>query len=142
MSAAPESLEDPEGLLADAKGVLDDVVALRREIHREPELGLDLPRTQARVLKALDGLPLTISTGTRQTSVVADLAGARPGPTVLLRADMDALPMPEDTGLEYASTVDGAMHACGHDAHTAMLVGAVRILAEQRAQLAGRVRFL
>jgi amidohydrolase len=139
MPAAPE---DPEDLLADAEAVLDEVVALRREIHREPELGLDLPKTQARVLKALDGLPLTVSTGTRQTSVVADLAGARPGPTVLLRADMDALPMPEDTGLDFASAVDGAMHACGHDAHTAMLVGAAKVLARRTDQLAGRVRFL
>jgi amidohydrolase len=139
MSVAPES---PEDLLADAKGVLDEVVALRREIHREPELGLDLPRTQARVLRALDGLPLTVSTGTRQTSVVADLVGARPGPTVLLRADMDALPMPEDTGLDFASTVDGAMHACGHDAHTAMLVGAAKVLSRRTDELAGRVRFL
>jgi amidohydrolase len=132
----------PEDVLADATGVLDEVVALRREIHRDPELGLDLPRTQARVLRALDGLPLTVSTGIRQTSVVADLVGARPGPTVLLRADMDALPMPEDTGLDFASTVGGAMHACGHDAHTAMLVGAAKVLSRRTDQLAGRVRFL
>jgi hippurate hydrolase len=130
----------PDGLLADSRAVLDDVVALRRELHRHPELGLDLPVTQVRVLEALEGLPLTLTTGARQSSIVADLEGDRPGPTVLLRADMDALPMPEDTGLDFASTVDGAMHACGHDAHTAMLVGAARVLAARRGDLAGRVR--
>ena len=129
------------GLLAEAGALLDDVVALRRDLHRRPELGLDLPQTQARVLGALDGLPLTVITGERQSSIVADLDGDRPGPSVLLRADMDALPMPEDTGLDYASEVDGAMHACGHDAHTAMLVGAARLLAARRGELAGRVRF-
>jgi hippurate hydrolase len=133
---------DPAALLAEAGALLDDVVALRRDLHRRPELGLDLPHTQARVLEALDGLPLTVTTGTGQSSIVADLDGAHPGPTVLLRGDMDALPMPEDTGLEFASEVDGAMHACGHDAHTAMLAGAARVLAGRRGELAGRVRFL
>ncbi|MBN2623060.1 MAG: amidohydrolase [Acidimicrobiales bacterium] len=129
-----------DGLLAEAGSLLDDVVALRRDLHRRPELGLDLPETQARVLDALKGLPLRITTGRRLSSIVADLDGARPGPTVLLRADMDALPMPEDTGLEFASEVDGAMHACGHDVHTAMLVGAAHVLAARRGDLAGRVR--
>jgi amidohydrolase len=133
---------DPGALLAQAGAVLDDVVALRRDLHRRPELDLDLPLTQARVLDALDGLPLTVTTGRRQSSIVADLDGDRPGPTVLLRGDMDALPMPEDTGLEFASQVDGAMHACGHDAHTAMLAGAARLLAARRGDLAGRVRFM
>ncbi len=129
-------------LLAEAGTLLGDVVALRRDLHRRPELGLDLPQTQARVLEALDGLPLTITTGERQSSIIADLDGGRPGPTVLLRGDMDALPMHEDTGLEFASEVDDAMHACGHDAHTAMLAGAARLLAGRRGDLAGRVRFL
>ena len=121
--------------------LLDDVVALRRDLHRRPELGLDLPATQARVLEALDGLPLTVTTGERLSSIVADLDGDRPGPTVLLRGDMDALPMPEDTGLDFASEVDGAMHACGHDAHTAMLAGAARLLrgAPRRPRRAGAV---
>src|SRR5690606_26729804 len=132
----------PGALLARAGALLDDVVALRRDLHRRPELGLDLPETQARVLEALDGLPLAVATGERQSSVVADLDGERPGPTVLLRADMDALPVPEETGLDFASEVDGAMHACGHDVHTAMLAGAARLLAERRGDLAGRVRCL
>jgi hippurate hydrolase len=91
------------------------------------------------VLDALDGLGLAVSTGSGTTSVVAVLEGDRPGPTTLLRADMDALEMPEDTSLEFASRVAGRMHACGHDAHMAMLVGAARLLTTRRAQLAGRV---
>jgi amidohydrolase len=143
VTAAPDGSAqiDPEDLLAEAGALLDDVVALRRDLHRRPELGLDLPATQARVLESLDGLPLTVTTGDRQSSIVADLDGGRPGPTVLLRGDMDALPMPEDTGLDFASEVAGAMHACGHDAHTAMLVGAARLMAARRGDIAGRVRF-
>jgi hippurate hydrolase len=129
-------------LLSEAGSLLPDVVAMRRELHQSPELGLDLPRTQERVLDALDGLGLHARAGAAVSSVVADLAGEHDGPTVVLRADMDALPMPEDTGLEFASRVDGAMHACGHDAHTAMLVGAARMLVERRASLRGTVRFM
>jgi hippurate hydrolase len=131
-----------EGVLDAATRELDDAVDLRRRIHAQPELGLELPVTQAAVLEALDGLPLTVTTGTSSRSVVAILDGDQPGPTVLMRGDMDALPMPEDTGLEYASRVDGAMHACGHDAHTAMLAGAARLLSSRRGQLAGRVAFM
>ena len=129
-------------LLEAAGTVAGDVVALRRDLHAEPELGLDNPRTQALVLDALDGLPLEVRTGTGLTSVVADLVGATDGPTVLLRADTDALPMTEDTDLEFRSTIDGRAHACGHDAHTAMLVGAARVLATRRNELQGRVRFM
>src|SRR5450755_4216934 len=93
-----------EALLDQVAGVLPDVVDLRRRIHRHPELGLQLPQTQQAVLDALADLPVSISTGTAVTSVVADLTGGRgDGPTILLRADMDALPMPEDTGVEFAS---------------------------------------
>ena len=129
-------------LLEAAGTVAGEVVALRRDLHAEPELGLDNPRTQALVLDALDGLPLEVRTGTGLTSVVADLVGATDGPTVLLRADTDALPMTEDTDLEFRSTIDGRAHACGHDAHTAMLVGAARVLAARRNELQGRVRFM
>src|SRR6266705_2634306 len=129
-------------ILRDAESILDDTIQLRRRIHRHPELGLTLPRTQGAVLDALDGLDLDVQTGQRTTSVVARLAGARPGPTILPRADMDALPMPEETGLPFASEVNGAMHACGHDAHTAMLVGAARLLARRRQTLAGSVLFM
>ncbi len=130
-------------LLASARSRNDRTVELRRAIHHEPELGLHLPRTHARVLDALDGLPLEITSGTSCSSIVADLdGGAGDGPTVLLRADMDALPMPEDTGLDYASRHEGRMHACGHDGHTAMLVSAAALLCERRDRLPGRVRFM
>ena len=129
-------------ILAEAKTMLEETTQLRRRIHRHPELGLTLPRTQAAVLEVLDGLGLDVRTGQRTTSVVARLRGARPGPTILLRGDMDALPMPEDTGLPFASEVQGAMHACGHDAHTAMLAGAARLLARHRDVLAGSVLFM
>ncbi len=131
-----------ETLPDEARAVLPDAVRLRRTLHRRPEVGLDLPFTQEQVLAALQSLPVTTTTGGTTTSVVATLDGARPGPTVLLRADMDALPMPEDTGLEFASEVDGAMHACGHDAHVAMLAGAASVLAARRDELAGRVVFM
>ncbi len=131
-----------EGVLDEAGARLESAVALRRRIHEHPELGLDLPRTQEAVLDALDGLPLTTTTGTTSTSVIAVLDGDEPGPTVLLRGDMDALPMPEDTGLDFASTVDGAMHACGHDAHVAMLAGAAELLSARRGSLRGRVAFM
>jgi hippurate hydrolase len=132
---------DP-ALLADAGGALEAAVALRRRIHARPETGLDLPITQEVILAELDGLGLEMATGAATTSVVAVLQGDQPGPTTLLRADMDALEMPEDTGLDFASTVDGKMHACGHDAHVAMLVGASRVLAGRRAELKGRVVFM
>ncbi len=131
-----------DDLLDAARAELPGVVDLRRTLHRHPELGLELPRTQAAVLASLEGLPLEVRTGDSLTSVVADLDGGLPGPTVLLRGDMDALPMPEDTGLDFASQIDNTMHACGHDAHTAMLVGAARLLSERRDELAGRVRFM
>ncbi|MFM7063210.1 MAG: M20 family metallopeptidase [Actinomycetes bacterium] len=129
-------------LLAPATDLLPGVVDLRRRLHLHPEIGLDLPRTQAAVVEQLEALGLSVRTGDRLTSVVADIEGGRPGPTVLLRGDMDALPMPEDTGLEFSSQVDGTMHACGHDAHTAMLVGAARLLVANKDQLAGRVRLM
>jgi len=127
--------------VAEAAALLPDLQKLRRELHRDPEVGLDLPRTQKRVLDALDGLDLEITLGEKTTSVVGVLRGGRPGPTVLLRGDMDALPIQEETDLEFAST-NGAMHACGHDLHTAGLVGAARLLAAHRDELPGSVIFM
>jgi amidohydrolase len=121
---------------------LDDAIELRRRLHRQPELGLELPKTQAAILESLEGLPLTITTGTTTSSVVAVLEGDREGPTMLLRGDMDALPMPEDVDLPFKSEVDGAMHACGHDAHVAMLAGSAHVLSGMRKDLAGRVVFM
>ncbi len=129
-------------LLDEAQELQSDAVRLRRTLHEHPELGLDLPFTQERVLEAIDGLGLRISTGDSTTSVVATLEGALPGPTILLRGDMDALPMPEDTGLDFASRIDGSMHACGHDLHTTMLVNAARLLSVRRDELAGNVLFM
>jgi amidohydrolase len=129
----------PFDLLAAARALQPRTVALRRELHAAPELGLELPRTRDAVLRALRDLPLTVRTSTSCGSVVAVLEGGRPGPTVLLRGDMDALPLQEDTGLGFASRTDGAMHACGHDAHTAMLASAARLLSARRDRIAGRV---
>ncbi|MGE5203418.1 MAG: M20 metallopeptidase family protein [Acidobacteriota bacterium] len=125
-----------------AQAIQADTVALRRAIHAEPELGLQTPRTLAKVRAALADLPLEWKTGPSTTGAVAVLRGGRPGRTVLLRGDMDALPMPEDTGLQFRSTVEGAMHACGHDTHTAMLASAARILCARRESLAGTVLFM
>lgn len=128
--------------LAAAQDLLPDVVALRRDLHRRPELGNDLPETRARVLEALDGLPLDITLHETTSGIVGVLRGGRPGPTVLLRGDMDALPMPEDTDLEFASELDNTMHACGHDLHTAMLAGAASVLSSVADDLAGSVAFM
>jgi amidohydrolase len=130
------------GIRDEAAAISEDIAELRHSIHSEPEIGLDLPKTQRKVLQALDGLPLEISRGQALTSVTAVLRGARPGKTVLLRGDMDALPVTERTGLAYACTQPGAMHACGHDLHTAMLAGAARLLAARQAELGGNVIFM
>lgn len=126
-------------LRAEAAAQAPEVVALRHALHRTPELGLDLPRTQALVLEALEPLGLEVTTGTGLTSVVAVLRGDLPGPAVLLRGDMDALPVTEASGEAFASENPGVMHACGHDLHTAGLVGAARLLAARRATLPGSV---
>ena len=126
----------------DARTMGGDLATLRHALHREPELGLSLPRTQEKVLEALEGLPLEVSTGQALTSVTAVLRGGRPGPVVLLRGDMDALPVHEEVDLPFRSQVDDTMHACGHDLHTTMLVGAARLLAAHRDRLAGDVVFM
>src|ERR1700733_6028888 len=129
-------------LFDEATAISGDIAELRHAIHREPEIGLQLPRTQAKILAALDGLPLEISLGKQLSSVTAVLRGGRPGPVVLLRADNDALPVTETTGLPFASQIDGAMHACGHDLHTAMLAGAARVLSARQPDLPGTVIFM
>ena len=117
------------------------ISALRRDIHREPELGFDTEKTAQKVLDALDGLPLEIQTGVARNGIVATLVGENEGPTVGLRADMDALPITEETDLPFSSEVDGKMHACGHDGHTSMLVGAAHTLSGMRDRLNGTVKF-
>lgn len=130
------------GWTKDAEALLPDLIALRRAIHAEPELGLSLPKTTAKVKAALAGVPLDYREGPSTTGLVAVLRGAADGPTVLLRGDMDALPMHEDTGLPFASATAGAMHACGHDSHVAMLVGAAQLLCARRETLKGTVLFM
>lgn len=125
----------------EAKEIQADLVALRRELHQNPELGLDLPWTQEQVLNQLEGLDLEITLGKDLTSVVAVLKGGKPGPTVLLRGDMDGLPIVEETGLDFAAVGD-TMHACGHDMHTTGLVGAARLLEAHREELPGNVIFM
>jgi amidohydrolase len=140
------TLEDR--LHSDARELAGDMTQLRHQLHRRPEIGLQLPETQRAVLAALDGLPLEISVGTSCSSVTAVLRGTAaagnggPAPAVLLRGDMDALPVQEATGEEFTSTIDGVMHACGHDLHTAMLVGAARLLSAHRDALQGDVVFM
>ncbi|MGH0037654.1 MAG: M20 metallopeptidase family protein [Myxococcota bacterium] len=131
---------DSARLLEEARELLPEAIELRRSLHVNPELGLQLPETTAAVLEALDGLDLDVRRGRETSGFVATLRGDRPGPSILLRADMDALPMPEDTGLEFASQQPNRMHACGHDAHAAMLVGAARLLHRRRDELCGEVQ--
>ncbi|TCK21483.1 M20 metallopeptidase family protein [Pseudonocardia endophytica] len=129
----------------DARSLQPDLAALRRDLHREPEVGLELPRTRDRVLTALQGLPLEVSTGTATTSVTAILRGGAAreadGPVVLLRGDMDGLPVDEASGEDFAAGT-GTMHACGHDLHTSALVGAAQLLSAHRDRLAGDVAFM
>jgi len=130
-------------LLDDARPLAGDLTDLRHTLHRHPEVGLELPRTRDTVLEALDGLDLEITTGRSCTSVTAVLRGGAPASAgqgvVLLRADLDALPVHEEVDVPYRSDVDGLMHACGHDLHATMLVGAARLLAAHRDRLAGDV---
>jgi amidohydrolase len=130
-------------LLEEARAIGAQLTSLRRAIHAEPELGLHTPLTRAKIRAALADLPLDWREGPSTTGLVATLKGGAAGTrSVLLRGDMDALPMPEETGLDYASTIPGRMHACGHDAHVAMLAGAARLLCARRDSLQGEVRFM
>jgi hippurate hydrolase len=133
---------DPKAWADAGDAGLAEAIALRRAIHAEPELGLDLPKTTAKVKAALTGLPLELREGPSTSGVMAILRGPANGRTVLLRGDMDALPLTEDTGLAFSSLNAGAMHACGHDTHVAMLAGAARALCERREQLTGSVVFM
>lgn len=138
-------MDNPSGDLSfwrdGARDIMPMVVALRRDIHKHPELGLHLPETTRRAREALAGLDVEIAESKSTTSLIVTLKGAQQGPTILLRGDMDALPMPEDTDLEFRSVNEGRMHACGHDSHTAMLVGAVHLLHRHRDRLNGNVKF-
>ena len=132
----------PPALDAAAAALSDKLTALRRAIHLEPELGLHTPKTRDKVRAALAHLPLEWREGPSTTGLIAVLNPGKAGRSVLLRGDMDALPMPEETGLDFASQVAGAMHACGHDAHVAMLAGAAELLCARADRLEGEVRFM
>ncbi|WNI15388.1 M20 metallopeptidase family protein [Actinacidiphila sp. ITFR-21] len=132
-----------QALRTAAADLAPQLTALRQRLHRHPEIGLELPRTQQTLLGELDGLGLEISTGKALSSITAVLRGPESArATVLLRADMDGLPVTEASGVAFASEIDGAMHACGHDLHMAMLVGAARLLSEHREALRGDVVFM
>lgn len=126
-------------LLAQARGILPDIVSVRRRLHRHPELGLQLPETQETVFDELKRMGLTPIPGKRIASVTAVIGGDLGGPASLLRGDMDALPLTELSGLDFASETEGRMHACGHDTHVAMLLGAARLLTDRQAELKGPV---
>ena len=128
--------------LTQAREIQDDLATLRHRLHEEPEIGLQLPKTQAKIVAALEGLGLEVTTGKELTSVTAVLRGSKSDKTVLLRADMDALPVTELADLPFKSKIDGAMHACGHDLHVAMLIGAARLLVKNKSQLNGDVVFM
>ena len=129
-------------LLSEAKVLFEYTQSLRRDIHAHPELGFHEVRTAGIVARELTSLGLEVHTGIGRTGVVAILDGSKPGPVVLVRADMDALPIIEETGAPYASLNTGVMHACGHDAHTAILLTVAKILNAHRAELAGTVKLM
>jgi len=128
----PTLLEVPQRLLS-------DVIALRRDLHAHPELAFEEVRTAGIVAERLRALGYDVYEKIAVTGVVGVMRGARPGKTVMLRADMDALPLPEEVESAYSSTVAGKMHACGHDGHVAMLLGAAELIAANRADLAGTI---
>ncbi|HXF84586.1 MAG TPA: amidohydrolase [Anaerolineales bacterium] len=128
-------------LLKQAQELFPYTQALRRDFHRHPELGYQEIRTGSIVAKELEALGIEVTKGIGKTGVVGLLEGGKPGPTILLRFDMDALPITEETGAEYASTNPGVMHACGHDGHTAIGLTVAKILHAHRDQLAGNIKF-
>ncbi|MBV8172219.1 MAG: amidohydrolase [Candidatus Eremiobacteraeota bacterium] len=119
--------------------VVRDVIALRRDFHAHPELGFEEVRTAGIVAERLRALGYQVRTGVGQTGVLGILRSQRPGKTILLRADMDCLPIDERSGVEFSSTVAGKMHACGHDGHTAMLLGAAQMIMERRDLIHGTI---
>jgi amidohydrolase len=119
-----------------------DIVALRRDLHEHPELGFEETRTAALVAARLEKLGFEVRTGVGVTGVIGVLRGARPGPTVLVRADMDALPIVEENDWAWKSATSGKMHACGHDAHVSIGLTVARLLAAEKNELAGAVKFM
>ncbi|MFC5653256.1 M20 family metallopeptidase [Paenibacillus solisilvae] len=129
-------------LLPAAKAIERELIELRRKLHQNPELSLEETETASTVAILLERLGLQVRRDVGGHGIVADLIGRRPGPRIALRADMDALPIQEETELPFASIIPGKMHACGHDAHTSILYGAAKLLTDRKEQLAGSVRFI
>src|SRR3989304_3177849 len=127
--------------LAQAREFFPYPQTLRRDFHMHPELGFREIRTGGIVAKELEALGIEVTKGVGKTGGVGLLEGAKPGPTLLLRFDMDALPIVEETGAEYASKNNGVMHACGHDGHTAIGLSVARILTAHKDQLSGTIKF-
>ena len=126
----------------ECKDLQNYIVKLRRDLHQIPEVGLNLPKTAEYVANVLDELAIPYVKSQKDSSIIATIQGGKPGKTLALRADMDALPILEDTGVCYASRHEGCMHACGHDTHMAMLLGAAKVLKAHQAELHGTVRLL
>lgn len=126
----------------EAEAHYDEMVAMRRDFHRHPELGFEETRTSRIVAEKLQDLGLEVQRGVAQTGVVALLEGRRPGPTILLRFDMDALPIQENSDIPYASENPGVMHACGHDGHTTMGLTLAKILTKYQEEMAGTIKFV
>ena len=124
------------------KDLQDEIVTMRRDLHQIPEIGGDLPETKAYVMKKLTEMGIPFTENKSDSGLIAEITGGRPGKTIALRADMDALPIQEANEVEYVSRHEGIMHACGHDAHTAMLLGAARVLSGNRDRIPGTVRLL
>lgn len=131
-----------ETIRDEALELQDSTVAFRRSLHERPEVGNHLPITRELLLESLEGLPLDLTLHETTSGVAALLTGGKPGPTVLLRGDMDALELTEDNGLDFSSKTEGLMHACGHDTHTAMLSSAARLLSARQDEIPGRVLFM
>ncbi|RNB79417.1 amidohydrolase [Brevibacillus nitrificans] len=129
-------------ILAKASSLKEEVIMWRRDFHQNPELGFEEVRTSERVAKHLEGLGLEVRRGIGRTGVVGLLRGRQPGPTIGLRADMDALPIQDQKESAYRSTVPGKMHACGHDAHTSILMGAAQFLSQQARPEKGNIAFV
>lgn len=124
------------------KDLQDEIVTMRRDLHQIPEIGGDLPETKAYVIKKLTEMGIPFTENKSDSGLMAEIRGEKPGKTIALRADMDALPIQEANEVEYISRHEGIMHACGHDAHTAMLLGAARVLSENKERIPGTVRLL
>src|SRR5690606_19932665 len=128
--------------MAEAEALRNEIIERRRDFHRHPELAFEEVRTAGIVARELTSLGLEVQTGVGKTGVIGILEGEQPGPTILVRADMDALPIHEENDTDYVSSVPGKMHACGHDGHTSIALAVAKLLAARREQLAGRVKFV